>query len=242
MKYRLPLLLLFIFIVMNVIFYFIQFEANEIYKTLLSVSTFLFAIFTGFFISRQSARYNEIRNIVSEFDGESSNVYRLSRCYKKEIKDEVEDVIKKEYKRMTSSDDWDITFTEKTSYITNLQNAFDSLKTKKVNPVENAALTRIFVSTSNMQRLRKRALSLGNERIPSMQWFLIIFLVIIILILISTIQFEALLFATFLKALFSTIIILVIIMLWQFDNLHFFERTVGSSSAEDVLDIIKGKK
>lgn len=242
MKYRLPLLLFCTFMTMTVVYAYVQFEENDIYKTFLSVSTFLFAIFAGFFISRQSARYNEIRNLVSEFDGEVSNIYRFSRRFGKRIQKKFEVIILAEYKKIIKYSDWDLVFVEKTNFIASLLEAMDVFQKKNPNAIESAAITRVNVSTASMQRIRKRAISLGNEHIPPMQWFLIVFLVVMILLLIATMQFEILAFAIFLKALFSTIIILVIYMLWQFDRLHFFEATVGSSSAQDVIDIIKGRK
>ena len=45
-----------------------------------------------------------------------------------------------------------------------------------------------------------------------------------------------------LKGAFNTSVILVLVLLYQFDNLNFFERTVGEHSRQDVTDIFSGKK
>jgi hypothetical protein len=48
----------------------------ESHNLFLSLSTFLFAIFSGFFIARQGRRYSQLRDEISRFDGSASAIYR----------------------------------------------------------------------------------------------------------------------------------------------------------------------
>ena len=45
-----------------------------------------------------------------------------------------------------------------------------------------------------------------------------------------------------LKGAFGTCVVLILVLLRRFDDLNFFESTIGENSAQDILDIIKGKK
>lgn len=49
-----------IFTVFSAAYYSLSFDGYDIDKGFLSVSTFLFAIFSGFFIARQGSRYSSI--------------------------------------------------------------------------------------------------------------------------------------------------------------------------------------
>ncbi|MEK7635848.1 MAG: hypothetical protein AAB405_02040 [Patescibacteria group bacterium] len=48
--------------------------------------------------------------------------------------------------------------------------------------------------------------------------------------------------ASIIKAAFATSIISVVFLMRQLDRLKLFEGMIGESSAQDVLDIIAGKK
>ncbi len=66
-----------IFIVLAIIYFFVPIQiGSESVSTFMTISTFIFAILTGFFVSRQNNRYNNIRSTISEFDGNISALYR----------------------------------------------------------------------------------------------------------------------------------------------------------------------
>lgn len=58
------------------LYYFMYLDFGAHSQMLLTISTFLFAIFMGFFISRQGVRYSVIRDQITGFDGEISAIYR----------------------------------------------------------------------------------------------------------------------------------------------------------------------
>ncbi len=88
---------LLIFILFSVGYYYLDFEEFETTKTILTIASFLFAIFTGFFISRQGRRYNNIRATIADFDGEMSAIYRAFDHAGAKVKEQAGKIIQAHY-------------------------------------------------------------------------------------------------------------------------------------------------
>ena len=65
-----------IFVLLAIGYYLLPIPYLETVSLFLSAATFLFAIFAGFFISRQGTRYSKIRELIADFDGGLSAIYR----------------------------------------------------------------------------------------------------------------------------------------------------------------------
>ncbi len=86
-----------IFLGLSVLYYYQPFGYIDNYEILLTISTFLFSIFTGFFIARQGNRYSAIRNRITEFDGNMSSIYRQFSHLTNELQKEVKKIIQDHY-------------------------------------------------------------------------------------------------------------------------------------------------
>lgn len=239
------LAILFISFVLSFAYYYnYQILADSEFSNLvLRTGTFLFAIFTGFFIARQGTRYSNIREQITSFDGELSGLYRKFGHVSKTAQKSFAKIIKKHYKKILEHKAWDYNFTHKSSTMTDTHELIQkTVKDKSFGTLKNFSIQRVLVSLENLQVIRKKMVALQKERIPAFQWVLIYFLAVILLITVATIPSEGDMLKAALKAAFSSVVVLVIILLHRFDNLHFFEGTIGERSAQDVLDILKGKK
>ena len=215
----------------------------ENHALFLSLSTFLFAIFSGFFISRQSRRYSQLRDQISQFDGGVSAMYRYAGVFGDKFQKDLSSIIKKHYNSILKNRAWDYALTHKTTTITDIQNLFGKMaRDKKFNSMKGSALGSIFRSFAYMQIARKKMDIMHQERIPVLQWGLLVFLAGILLVSVSAIGSVGLVVPAILKGAFGTSIILVLVILYQFNNLSFFENTIGEHSAQDVLDIMGGKR
>jgi len=103
---------------------------------------------------------------------------------------------------------------------------------KKFTTMKSSALSSNFRSFAYMQLARKKMDLLYQERIPVLQWGLLIFLAGILLVAVSAITSVGLLLPAILKGAFGTSIILVLVILHQFNSLRFFEDTIGEHSAK----------
>ena len=106
---------IFLFIVLFIIYYLTPFKLNVDLGVFLTVATFLFAIFAGFFISRQGNRYSNIRDQISQFDGELSAMYRQLGHIDKKAQKQLAKIIKGHYLKILKNKAWDYNFIHKSA-------------------------------------------------------------------------------------------------------------------------------
>jgi hypothetical protein len=209
----------------------------------LTISTFLFATFAGFFISRQGQRYSSIRDQIAEFDGEMSSIYRSFGDISSGLQSKAKKIIEEYYSKILKNKAWDYNFTHKSNTITSLHGLCEtSFKDKSLKDLDHLALQRILVGLERLQIIRKNMISLHNERIPQFQYVLIYFLGALLFVTVSIIPSQFNILESILKGAFGTCVIFILFLLHEFDNLRFFEGVIGEHSAQDVLDIFSGKK
>jgi len=235
-------ILILLFVGLSTAYYYNVFAGNEVDKTFLTLSTFLFALFTGFFISRQASRYSEIRKLTADFDGNMSGVYRMFGHLGKETQKKSGNIIKDYYKKIVKNG-WDYAFTHKTRTLTDLHQLLEDTITKHGSDgIKSTAASRIAVGLQDQQKVRKNMVALREERIPGFQWMLIYLLTAILILTVSTIPSESLLLGSVIKAAFIVSVLMVAVLLKKLDELKLFEGIIGEHSAQDVVEIIEGKK
>ncbi len=237
---RTELILLLVFVLVAVAFYFISFGGEDTDKIFITISTFFFSIFTGFFISRQGARYSKLREIISTFDGKLSSVYRASLNVSPQVQEATGKIIRAHYEKVLKNQSWEHHFSEETTVISSIHRTLEELiGSSKQESLRNQAVGRMLASLSDAQVLRKNMVMLYQERIPSFQWFLIVFFLVMLLMSISVIPSVGAILGSVLKAAFVTSLISIVIILKSLDNLHLFEGFIGENSAKDVLANIR---
>jgi len=236
-------LLLFIALpALSATYYFVSF-GEAVDRTFLSISTFLFSIFTGFFISRQAGRFNRVRDLVTRFDGVMSNIYRTSIHVSVDIQKSIGTVIKSHYRKIFSTKKWDYHFSHKSTTLKSLHTLLDEMvDDDKVTKVSNQALGAIIKGLAAAQDIRKSIVALNHERIPKEQWALIIIFAFIVVSAVSTLSSVGQVLPAILKAGFVVAVLAVLYILLRLDKLIFSEDIMGYDSASDVLDIINNKK
>lgn len=236
-------LVIIIFVAFLILYFFFPFGSEDYSQVFLTISTFLFAIFTGFFISRQGRRYSAIRDHITRFDGEMSALYRQCGHLGSDVQEEASEILKDHYSRILTNRAWDFHFVNPSNTLTSLhQLAERKTKDQPLQSLKHLALQRVLTALEVAQVTRKGMIALYHERIPKFQWALVYFLTFILFIAVSTIPSVGFLLSTVLKSAFASSVIFVVILLSQFDQLKFFEGTIGENSAKDVLDILKGEK
>ncbi|MBT6690893.1 hypothetical protein HOB10_00985 [Candidatus Parcubacteria bacterium] len=235
-------LLFTLFLFLSAVYYSFNFTPTDSHTLFLSISTFLFATFSGFFIARQGRRYNAIRNQIAVFDGMMSSLYRNFEYFGSKHTDSIKKIIKAHYTKIIKNKAWDYHFVNKSSTIIDINKLNRAIDRNKASIAEAAVIRENLRIARDLQIARKKMVVLYQERIPHFQWFLIAFLAFILLLTVSLIPSQAQLTSSILKGAFGTCVILVIVLLRQFDTLHFFEDVVGEHSAQDILGILLGKK
>ncbi len=231
-----------LFVVLSAIYYNLLLDFTSIDKVFLTLSTFLFALLAGFFISRQAGRYSELRKLTANFDGDMSSIYRAFGHFSTETQIAAGSVIKKYYEKIVSGG-WDYPLVHKTTTLTDLHKEIGQAA-EKYGPdgVRGATITRIMFVLSDLQKVRKGMVALRDERIPSFQWMLVYMLTVILILVVSTIDSYSLLLGSIVKSAFVIVVISVVILLKKLDSLQLFSGSIGEASAKDVVAIIEGNK
>lgn len=237
------LYLLIIFIVLVAVSFFVPLNVTaDTASVFLTVSTFIFAILAGFFISRQNNRYNNIRSTISAFDGNVSAIYRSFETLSSEAQKKAGEIIKTHYGKILETGEWDYHFVHKSSTITDLGNLLVETGGDENYPsIKNETISNMIASLDNLQIARKRMVSLQIERMPHGEWILVIFLAFLLLVSLMLIPSNGVIVDSIMKGIFGALIIQILILLYELDTLKLFESTLGESSAQDILGIIEGK-
>lgn len=208
-------------------------------SALLSVSTFTFSIFAGFFIARQGKRYSDIRKAVSEFDGEITGIYRNLGHINKIQQKKIREIIRAHYQVILQKKAWDYHFLHKSTTIQHIHEVLEkTMKGKKNLPgLQYAAIMHVTAALQRLQVIRKRMISLHRERIPQFIWVLLYLLSLVAILTVSVLPSSGLILESVIKSIFATTVLIVLIQLHKFDELRFFETTLGESSAQDILGI-----
>lgn len=234
------------FIVTFIVFFlfngYFDFSSYELDKVYLTVSTFLFSVFNGFFISRQSSRYSEIRNSLSRFDADMSIIFRESTHLNQDEHSYIREVIATHYKTLLLKKDWAYYFTHKSNLVSSLHEYIGICGAKDMDKVRGEAIRVIMKTLDDIQMVRKTLVSLKEETIPKLQQIFIYVLAAILFMAILTLPSQGLVLASVLKSIYMLTVVIVVVLLKKFDNLTIFEGTIGEHSAKDMLGIIEGEK
>lgn len=213
------------------------FAVNTVY---LSLGTFLFSIFNGFFISRQANRYNEIRNYISKIDANLTILYRESTHIGGTFTKKIGTIILDYYE--TRKKGWNDYIKHKSTTITDIHKAIDSEYKKNNENIHGEAMRKMLVVVDDLQVQRKALVTLSEERVTRYQYTIVLLLAAVLITAFSSIDTQGALADSFIKSVLITTVGVVIWTLHQFDELRIFEGMIGEHSAKDVVEIIKGKK
>jgi hypothetical protein len=209
-------------------------------KAYLGIATFLFSIFNGFFISRQSSRYNDIRNFISKIDANLSIVYRESTHIGGKFTKKIGEVILAYYE--TRKKGWDSYIQHKSSTITDFHKLIDAEYKKNSENIHGEAMRKMLVVIDDLQVERKALVSLHEEHVTRYQYAIVLLLAAILITTLLAINTQGNLAESIIKSVFISVVGVVIWTLHLFDTLKVFEGEVGEHSGRDVVEIIKGRK
>jgi hypothetical protein len=215
----------------------------DITAIFLTVSTFLFAVITGFFISRQNSRHETIRQHIAVFDGNVTAIYRGFAIFGDETQKRAEKIIRTHYDNILKNRQWDYPLTHKTTTITSLNALLsESAGDTDYHSYKHHTINNMITSLDTLQAARKQMVSLYIERIPFIEKLLVVVMAGVLLLTLFMIPAEHLFLGPLMKSFFGTIIVTVVVILFQLDSMTLFEGLPGEASAMDIINIIEGKR
>src|SRR3989344_8256669 len=101
-------------------YYYLDFGGGEIDRVFITITTFVFSMFAGFFITRQSNRYTKIREIISSFDGKLSGCYRAAVNISPKVHEDIGSILKAHYEKVVETKRWDYHLANRSNTISSI--------------------------------------------------------------------------------------------------------------------------
>lgn len=209
----------------------------DIASELTVASVFFFALFSGFFITRQNDRYTRIVGIIAERDGLFSYLYRVFGMVPR-IQSEMREIIKAHYAKILESNNWAYNEFNPSTTITRLAKSMASLKNEEREQIDgHSPFDGIWDVILQLQQNRKKIIAAYQERMLIFQWILIYIFAGLAIISFSFLP-TSLFLVGWLKVVFGTAVFLVIILIKQLNDLSIFGKNFSKRVAEDVMRIL----
>lgn len=209
-------------------------KQNDGYDLVLTISTFLFAIIAGFFISRLNSRFDAIRTTIGEGDGEFLTLYKMAQLmsprFGKRIKRILSDFYIVAYDFALS--DYDQTYKASKKYYMKLWQELKKLKkSEKVEPYYSEVVELVIES----EKRRNVTSALAAERLTLGQWVVLITLSVIIVFCIFALKTDEL-YSRVLAILLATVLVLVLLLMRDLQNLIIGERELLEDSGQEIFE------
>ena len=198
---------------------------------------FFFALFSGFFISRQNDRYSRIIEIIAQRDGLYSSLYRIFGMTPR-IQGEMRKTIKTHYEKILETNNWAYNEFNPSTTITELTKSMASLTAKEKKKIDgHSPFDGIWDAIIQLQQNRKKIIAAYNERLLLFQWALICIFAGLVILSFNFLQTDYF-FVDVLKIIFGTGVFLVVILIKQLNDLSIFGKNFSNRVANDVLRIL----
>lgn len=201
-------------------------------ELVLTISTFLFAILAGFFISRLNTRYNAVRELVADEDAHWLSLYKISILYGRSFSDKIKELIDKYY---IVCYDFDVGKYYKPSakYLSAVYDELNKIKKYR----SEASFGEMIEELSAVEEDRNKSSVIALEKVTKGQWIILIVLVSIILFSIFYLKIPQL-YSQVITVLLSTVLALVLFTIRDLQNLRLGGEMLVVESGQEVLESI----
>tara|TARA_Y100000310_G_C20676511_1_gene813393 strand:+ start:1337 stop:2197 length:861 start_codon:yes stop_codon:yes gene_type:complete len=201
---------------------------------ILTISTFLFAIYSGFFMSRLNDRYEDIEGYYTSEDAKLLSFSRDSLSISKKLGNKVKEILDEYYILV-----FDLYDTER--YYKGTAKAFvrlyDMLSTVNKKKLTEEPFDDMYVLLSEIEENRNKAAEELSKEISKGQWASLIVLGSTIIVSIFLLRTDAIIFLI-LSALFSSVVIIILLTMRDLENLKLGGHSIAQESAHDNLDFM----
>ncbi len=202
-------------------------------EIILTISTFLFAILTGFYMSRLNSRYDVIRDLVGTEDALWLTIYQTSGFFGKAFQNKIADIIDQYY---VIAYDYELGAYYKHN-ANFLGKIYDELN--KVGIEKNPKAQSVFQNMNNflcsVEEKRNKTAILSREKVTKGTWLLLIFLAAIILFSIFYLKVPEL-YSQITTVLLSTVLVMVLLLMRDLQNCRLGGEIAVEESGEEVME------
>lgn len=205
-------------------------------EIILTIATFLFAILSGFFISRLGSRYDQIRSQVAQENANLLSLYKTSQSYGDDFAKKIGNHIDQYY--ICAYDYTLSSYNYKETGINYLKIWDEVTKIKKYR--NESAYQSLLSCLYAIEINRNSASTISQEKLNAGHWTILFMLSAIILFSIFCIRTDDI-YYQIITVLFSTVLVLVLLIIRDLQNLMLGDQSLLEESGQEVLEFI-GKK
>jgi hypothetical protein len=207
---------------------------SESIKIILTVSTFLFAILVGFFISRLNSRYDKILEFTAVEDGYWLAIYQNAKLIDATLAKNVRDLIDKYYIIAYDFEPGEC-YKFNSKYFLAVYQQFHKVAREgtKFMKVLNDSMNML----ANIEINRKKSSILISEKLTKGQWAVLLSLAAIILSCLFSLKEQAF-HSQVVTVLLSTILVMVLFMLRDLQNLIIMGKLSVEESGQEIFDYL----
>ena len=202
-------------------------------ELILTISTFLFAILSGFFISRANSRYNRMKEAIASEDANWLSFLENSKFFSKTFHNRVTDLIDQYY---VIAFDYELGQYYKHN-AKHLKQLYTELR--KVDMKKNAKAIDLFddliVLLAQIEQDRNITSVISQEKLGKGQWAVLVSLAGIIIFSVYILKVPTF-YSEVTTVLLSTILVLVLFILRDLDRFKLFGQALVVESGEEVFE------
>ncbi len=201
--------------------------------SIVTISTFLFAILAGFYISRLGNRYDSIRQLVASEDASLLCFYQTAKIFGPTFVKKIRQVIDEYYIVSYDHSLSEYAYKESAPYYFKLWDVTAMLKDKE----PSSAYQMLIVHLTDIEKSRNTSAAISAERLGLGEWSILLILAGVIL---SSIFFmrEPVLYSSIVTILFGTALFLVLFIVRDLQNLMFGGTSLLEESGQEVLEFM----
>ncbi|PIP65781.1 hypothetical protein COU77_03990 [Candidatus Peregrinibacteria bacterium CG10_big_fil_rev_8_21_14_0_10_49_16] len=200
-------------------------------ELLLTVSTFLFAILAGFYLSRINQRYDLVRGLLAEEDADWLTFYESSNFFEPKLREEVRELLDEYYIRTMDTDTMD--YYKRTRVI--FKKVHGALHRAK--PVDFPVITYMVELLANIEKTRNQISVIAAEKLRKGQWLTLIILSLIILFCLFYLQ-KPFIYSHVITILLSTVLVMVLLVMRDLANFRLGGELVAIESGQEMFELI----
>lgn len=208
-------------------------ESAENIQIILTMSTFLFAILAGFFISSFNSRFKAIKDYIAEEDAYWISLYRTSILLGKKFQGKIKKIIDNYYITV-----YDFQLGEyykyNSKYLGEIHQELSKFKSKP----EGKFIGLMVMECYNIEKNRNKSSVLTSEKVTKGQWSILFILTGIIILSIFSLR-TPLLYSQITTIMFSTALILVILILRDLQNGRVRGTSILTETGQEIFESIE---
>lgn len=205
-------------------------------ELILTISTFLFAIISGFYISRLATRYDQIRNLIASEDASFLCLYKMAQMFGSTFAKRIANLMDAYYIVSYDHSLSDPAYKQSAKYYLALWDEVRTVKTKEPDGAYNAMMDQLV----DIEKDRNASAAIASERLSPAQWGMLILLSMIILVSVFDLV-QSHWYIQFSVVLFSSILVLILLLTRDLQHLMIGGKALLEESGQEVLEFI-GKK